>query len=71
MNQIELLEPNFPSLENLQLGFNNIKLSEGFNENENKKTSKIKGFAKLKIINLESNIISSWDVIARFSELPR
>ncbi|EXX52298.1 uncharacterized protein OCT59_005737 [Rhizophagus irregularis] len=71
--QIELLEPNFPSLENLQLGFNNIKLSEDIDENDKetlKNASKIKGFTKLKIINLESNLISSFDEIARFSELP-
>ncbi|GBC01469.1 hypothetical protein RclHR1_00420031 [Rhizophagus clarus] len=69
--QIELLEPNFPSLENLQLGFNNIKLSEDINENDKetlKSANKIKGFTKLKIINLESNLISSFDEIARFSE---
>ncbi|RIA87419.1 hypothetical protein C1645_286960 [Glomus cerebriforme] len=70
--QIELLEPNFPSLENLQLGFNNIKLSEDFNENnkDTLKNDKIKGFSKLKIINLESNIISNFDEIIRFSDLP-
>ncbi|CAI2166690.1 14465_t:CDS:10 [Funneliformis geosporum] len=71
--QIELLEQNFSVLENLQLGFNNIRLSEEFDESnkENfKKLNKIKGFVKLKIINLESNIISSWNEIERFSDLP-
>jgi hypothetical protein len=53
----------------LQLGFNNIKLFE--ESDVEKKTNKIKGFAKLKMINLESNVISSWDEIARFSELQR
>ncbi|CAG8452149.1 9831_t:CDS:10 [Funneliformis caledonium] len=71
--QIELLESNFSILENLQLGFNNIRISEDFDESNKEnfnKLNKIKGFAKLKIINLESNIISSWDEIARFSDLP-
>jgi len=66
-----LLEPNFQCLENLQLGFNNIRLSEDINESNKKNLDKIKGFANLKIINLETNIISSCDEIARFSELPR
>nr|CAG8580149.1 9038_t:CDS:10 [Entrophospora candida] len=71
--QIELLEPCLLNLENLQLGFNNIKNFgdiDGEKENQIKK-SKIKGFSKLKTLNLESNIIDSWDEIARFSGLPQ
>ncbi|CAG8685773.1 10461_t:CDS:10, partial [Cetraspora pellucida] len=70
-DQIELLEPYFPSLENLQLGFNNIRLlSNNVNEKENHPVNKIKGFVKLKVLNLESNGINSWGTIACFSDLP-
>ncbi|CAG8521457.1 5927_t:CDS:10 [Dentiscutata erythropus] len=70
-DQIELLEPSFPSLENLQLGFNNIRLLyNNENEKENHPVNKVKGFVKLKVLNLESNGIDSWDTIAFFSDLP-
>ncbi|RHZ74066.1 hypothetical protein Glove_227g71 [Diversispora epigaea] len=68
-DQVVLFEPCLPNLENLQLGFNNIKtLSSENNQEANNK--KVKGFLKLKILNLESNAINMWDEIARFSELP-
>ncbi|CAG8825175.1 26772_t:CDS:10, partial [Gigaspora margarita] len=70
-DQIELLEPCFPSLENLQLGFNNIRsLYNNEKEKENHPINNVKGFLKLKALNLESNSISSWDTIALFSDLP-
>ncbi|CAG8569176.1 769_t:CDS:10, partial [Dentiscutata heterogama] len=69
--KIELLEPCFPSLENLQLGFNNIRiLYNNENEKENHPVNKVKGFVKLKMLNLESNGIDNWDTIAFFSDLP-
>ncbi|CAG8485532.1 411_t:CDS:10 [Diversispora eburnea] len=68
-DQVVLFEPCLPNLENLQLGFNNIEnLSSGNNQETNKK--KVKGFLKLKILNLESNAINMWDEVIRFSELP-
>ncbi|CAG8483594.1 9173_t:CDS:10 [Acaulospora colombiana] len=70
-DQIELLEPCLPSIENLQLGFNGIKLRiEDDGDKENRATTKIKGFVKLKIVNLESNAICTWEEVARFSDLP-
>ncbi|CAG8480640.1 10838_t:CDS:10 [Acaulospora morrowiae] len=71
-DQIELLEPCLPNIENLQLGFNDIKLrTVDDGDKENQTIKKISGFAKLKIINLESNDIRTWDEVARFSDLPR
>ncbi|CAJ0923197.1 14698_t:CDS:2 [Entrophospora sp. SA101] len=60
--EIETTCPSFNYIKN----FGDI---DGEKENQIKK-SKIKGFSKLKTLNLESNIIDSWDEIARFSGLP-
>lgn len=78
--QVELLEPCLPNLENLQLGFNYFKILSSRKkrdyENDNNEMveiskRKVKGFLKLKVLNLESDAISLWDEIARFSELPK
>ncbi|CAG8530518.1 4923_t:CDS:10 [Paraglomus occultum] len=69
-SQVELLEPSLPNLDNLQLGFNNMR---HFGTSDTKRSQPndrlVHGFRKLKILNLESNGIDSWEEVARFSKL--
>ncbi|CAG8637274.1 10579_t:CDS:10 [Paraglomus brasilianum] len=69
-SQVQLLEPCLPNLENLQLGFNNM---HHFGTSDTEKSQPngrlVCGFHKLKILNLESNGIDSWEEVARFSKL--
>ncbi|CAG8476019.1 13404_t:CDS:10 [Ambispora leptoticha] len=72
LKQLEILEPCLKNLQNLQVGFNNIKHlrdETAANSNENENLEKIKGFDNLKVLNLESNIIEDWREIERLAHL--
>ncbi|CAG8438835.1 8592_t:CDS:10 [Ambispora gerdemannii] len=73
LKQLEILEPCLKNLQNLQVGFNNIKhlrdKSTTNSDIENENLEKIKGFDNLKILNLESNIIEDWREIEHLAHL--
>ena len=60
ISKIQAMEPFLPQLDALHIGFNEIKTF-----------GPISGFARLKLLNIENNIIESWSEVQRFSQLPR
>lgn len=60
------MEPYLPHLETLHLGFNGMsKLGSGDGD------TVVGGFARLKLLSLESNTFESWSQVLKLRRLPR
>lgn len=71
--EVEKLNHIFPSLEELHLGFNNISLLLLPTSSSSSSSTAFpqQSFQKLRLLNLESNVLSSWsDIYTRLSVLP-
>ena len=69
--QFQLLEPSFPNIEMLQIGFNMLTELGQSDDSTPVANQKVKGFAKLEDLHLEGNLFSDWNQILRLSHLPR
>ncbi|KAF9934220.1 hypothetical protein FBU30_002913 [Linnemannia zychae] len=69
-DEMDLLEPSFPNLKILQIGFNLLTALGESDESASVADQKVKGFANLEELHLEGNKFTDWNQILRLSRLP-